>query len=401
VTPFPVRRFLAATALAAACWPAASAAQVSIFADRLADARFESALATYGRIVAAGGWPVVPAGPALKRDAADRRVAALRARLAASGDLSAAQGAGERFDRLVERAVRRFQARHGLLADGVVGPRTLAALNVPAADRRAQLALNRGRLAAWRTHIGGAGLVVNIPDASLELLEDGRRVLRSRVVVGQPGWPTPVLHSAIFAIDVNPKWYVPARIAARELLPRARRDPDYLRNLNIRVFEPDGAGNLYAREVPYGRIDFARGAAGYRLRQDEGPGNALGSVKFVFDNPYSVFLHDTPHRHLFDLPERNLSHGCVRVAAALDLARHFAAREPALGVAGLEAAIAAGETRRLPLSRPVPIHIVYLTAWVDRRGLAQFRRDIYRRDRPGAQTDPALAACGVPPKPSS
>lgn len=395
-------RFVAAALLAIWCWPAATMAQVSIFADANADVRFADALARYDRIVATGGWSSLPTGPALRGGTTDARVTALRARLVATGDLPAAQRHGQHFDHLLERAARRFQARNGLLADGVVGHRTLAALNVPASDRRAALALNRKRLTTWRAHIAGRGLVVNIPDATLELLEGGRRVLRSRVVVGKPSWPTPVLHSAIFAIDVNPKWYVPPRIAVRELLPRARKDPDYLRNLKIRVFEPDSTGSLYAREVPYRRIDFSRGvAARYRLRQDEGPGNALGSVKFVFENPYNVFLHDTPHRDLFGRTNRSLSHGCIRVAAALDLARHFAAHDPGLDAAVLAAAVASGETRRLALARPVPIHVVYLTAWVDRRGRVQFRRDIYRRDRPGGGADPVLAACGVPPKPSS
>lgn len=388
------------SSVAAICllWPALAAAQVSIFADRQADERTARALAGFDAIVAAGGWPRVPAGPALERGAVGTRVAQLRARLAASGDLPAALREGDAFDRLVERAVRGFQARHGLLVDGIVGPATLAALNVPAAKRRESLALNRARLRTWQAHIRGAGVVVNIPDASLELLESGRRVLRSRVIVGRPGWPTPVLHSSIFAIEANPMWNVPPRIARRELLPRAERDPDYLRNLNIRVFAPDPDGRL-AREVPYGEIDFARaGTAGYRLRQDAGPDNALGAVKFVFENPYSVFLHDTPHRDFFARPDRSLSHGCVRVAAALDLARHFAARDPKLGVAALEAALAAGRTQRLTLARPVPIHVVYLTAWVDRRGRAQFRRDIYNRDRPGGGADAVLGACGAPPE---
>jgi len=390
---------LVAAVLAVSCWPGVAAAQVSVFADGNADARIAGAIADYDRVAAAGGWPQVPLGPALKRGVSDERVVALRARLAATGDLPSAQRAGRQYDRLVARAVRRFQARHGLWADGIVGRLTLAAMNVSAADRRAALALNRTRLATWQRHIAGVGIVVNIPDATMELLEGGRRVLRSHVVVGQPGWPTPVLHSAVFALDVNPKWYVPPRIAERELLPRARQDPDYLRRLNIRVFAAEDGSAPWTREVPYEQIDFSpTGRLRYRLRQDAGPRNALGAVKFVFDNPYSVFLHDTPDRRFFARSDRSLSHGCVRVAAALDFARHFAAREPGLGVAGLEAAIASGETKHLTLSRPVPIHLVYLTAWVDRRGRVQFRQDIYRRDRPGGGADPALAACGSGPK---
>ena len=378
--------------------PAAAAGQASIFSDGKADARMARALEAYERIVAEGGWPAVPAGPALRRGAVDDRVIRLRARLVASGDLPVALRAGRTFDRLLQRAVRRFQVRHGLLVDGIVGRVTLAALNVSATRRHETLSINRRRLGTWRAHIAGDGVVVNIPDASLELLENGRRVLRSTVVVGRPSWPTPVLHSAIFAIDVNPVWYVPARIAQHELLPRARSDPGYLKSLNIRVFASDADGRP-SREVSYREIDFTRAdKIGYRLRQDAGLGNALGAVKFVFDNPYSVFLHDTPHKEFFSRTERSLSHGCVRVAAALDLARHFAAGDPNLGVEALETAIAAGKTQRLLMNRPVPIHVVYLTAWVDRRGRAQFRHDIYRRDRRDGGADPALAACGGDPR---
>lgn len=374
-------------------WPALAMAQLSLFADPQAGDRMDRAIAAYRHMADGGGWPSVPDGPTLRAGDSGPRVSALRARLAATDDLPETHRTGEVFEPVMERAVRRFQRRHGLQPDGIVGARTLAALNVPADRRFATLVLNRARQSAWEKHAGRNGIVVNIPDASLVLIKDGRRVLRSRVVVGLPDWPTPVLHSAIQAMDVHPYWHVPVRIARRELLPRAAREPGYLAERGIRVFAP-ADGKTALREVPYEKIDFANaGQIGYRLRQDAGPRNALGAVKFVFDNPYSVFLHDTPDRKAFTLPRRALSHGCVRVAAALDLARRLVRDDPALGEGKLEAAVADGKTRRLALSRPVPLHIVYLTAWVDRRSRVQFRQDVYDQDRPGSEIETIPAAC--------
>lgn len=382
------------TALILLCWPLVATGQESIFADNESDARIAEAISEYRKIVARVGWPAISPGPPLKRGVTGDRVAVLRHRLTVSGDLPSSQRTGRHFDHLLKRAVKSFQERHGLLVDGIAGSRTLMALNVPADRRLAALSINRSRLKKWQNQIRGTGVIVNIPDATLELLENGRRVLRSPVVVGRPDWPTPTLRSVIYAIDVNPVWYVPDRIALQEILPYAKRDPEYLEQRGIRVFSKAGAGRKL-RELPYNKINFSHvGNRHYRLRQDAGPLNPLGVVKFVFNNPHSVFLHDTPNRQSFSRSKRSVSHGCVRVASALGLAKHFAVRDPGIGSNILAAAIRDGKTVRLRLSQPIPIHLVYFTAWVDHRKRVQFRRDIYGYDRPGALRDPALAACG-------
>ena len=357
--------------------------------------RTERAAAIYRTAAAAGGWPVIGPGRNLRADDDDGRIGALRRRLVATGDLdSAGAASGGGMDAMLVAAVRRFQARHGLAADGIVGTRTRAALNVPAAERAAALEANAARMAALAGRVAPRALVVNIPAAELVLFSDGRAVLRSRVIVGRPTWPTPVLDSVITRVEINPYWTVPANIARRELLPRIAAEPDYLRANEMRVLSgPPGAQT----EVPPERVNWRRFAAqGYRLRQDPGPGNPLGVIKFSFANPYDVYLHDTPGRAAFHRDRRALSHGCVRVEEAFDLAVRLLAGTGEWDAARLRGAIDAGRHRVVPLAAPAPVHIVYVTAWVDPLRTVQFRDDIYGRDRHAA-----LASASQPCGPSA
>ncbi len=205
--------------------------------------------------------------------------------------------------------------------------------------------------------------------------------MQRRVIVGRPDRPTPELDSAITRIELNPYWNVPRRIARLDIIPRVRRDAGYLARQGIRVLGEAG-------EVDPRAVDWSRPAAGrYRLRQDPGPLNALGVVKFHFPNPYDVYLHDTPAKELFDRPERFFSSGCIRLERPLDLARRLLGADPAWSGDALERALAAGRTVVIDLAAPMPIHVAYLTAWVDDAGVVQFRDDVYRRDQ-----GPALAA---------
>jgi murein L,D-transpeptidase YcbB/YkuD len=356
--------------------------------------RIERAAALYRVAAAAGGWPIVGSGRNLRAGDEDGRVGALRRRLAATGDLdSAAAASGGGMDTALVGAVRRFQARHGLAADGVVGPRTRAALNVPAAERAAALEANAARVAALARRVAPRALVVNIPAAEIALFSGGRVALRSRAIVGRPTWPTPVLDSLITRVEINPYWTVPARIARRELLPRIAAEPGYLRANEMRVLSgPPGAPT----EVPPERVDWRRFAAqGYRLRQDPGPGNPLGVVKFSFANPYDVYLHDTPGKAAFHRDRRALSHGCVRVEEAFDLAARLLSGTGEWDATRLRGAIDAGRHRVVPLAAPTPVHIVYVTAWVDPLGTVQFRDDLYGRDRRTAIAS-SSQPCGPP-----
>jgi murein L,D-transpeptidase YcbB/YkuD len=246
-------------------------------------------------------------------------------------------------------------------------------------------------------------VVVNIPAATAQLMLDGRVALTSRVIVGRRHSPTPLLESAIDDITLNPYWNVPTSIARNEILPKVAVQPAYLAANHMRVLSgPNGAA-----AIPLSSVDWAHFfQRGYRLRQDPGSDNPLGQIKFGFPNPYSVYLHDTPSRLLFLRPDRALSHGCIRVERAFDLAVRLLAGSSGWTAESLRAAIDTGHTQTVNLARPVPIRTVYITAWVADDGTVQFRPDIYGRDAAAAAGRPKakaslVSACGIAPSPSA
>ncbi|MFO1057765.1 MAG: L,D-transpeptidase family protein [Dongiaceae bacterium] len=364
-------------ALAAATEPAGGPALAAFLGSELPDDpgywRLRAAVERYARLQPAD-WPAIADGPPLVPGDEDERVLALRQRLAAEDAPELALPLAL-FDPALEAAVRRFQLRHGLAVDGAVGPLTRRALNRTVAARLATLRANRERLRRPLADRPERYLLVNIAAAELAEVVDGQVGFESPVIVGRSDWPTPELESAITAIDLNPAWHVPPSIVAAELGPRLKRDPGYLGRQHIRVFE--GGGELSPAEVA------ARSSlGGLRFRQDPGGQNPLGPLKFVFANPYGVYLHGSPAVGLFRRAERALSHGCVRVERALELAQRLLAGDPAWTPAALAAALASGATRTVPLRVPMPILLVYLTAWVDADGTVQFRDDLYGRDPP-------------------
>lgn len=339
--------------------------------------RLSVALADYRKIAHRGGWPVVPKGPLLRLGISHSQVGILRLRLAASGDLETGAGAGTRFDMALDRAVRRFQRRHGLAEDGVVGRRTRAALNVPINQRLHQIRINLQRRRSIPDNLGAHYIFVNMADFVLKVVRKGRTVLTMKVVVGTPYRQTPLFSATMTYIDFNPYWNIPHRIAAEEIIPRARRNRTYLIGQGIRIFRGWGAD---AKEIAQQDMDWD--AIGprrlpYRFRQDPGPRNALGRVKFMFPNRYDVYLHDTPARDLFSRDIRTFSHGCIRVENPLALAAHLL---PDLSGHEIERVIEAGKRRVFHLSKPIPVYLNYLTAWVNKDGAVNFRGDVYRRD---------------------
>ena len=339
-----------------------------------------AALNRYLAIAAEGGWETVPPGTLMKPARRDGRVPVLRRRLAAEDIRAATATTGALYDTELADALRRFQTRHGLDIDGIVGPQTLAALNVPAERRVAILAFNLRRLRTHLSELAPTAAVVNIPGAELWMIEDGTEVLRSRVIVGRRDWPTPLFRSTITELVFNPYWTVPPRIARLEMLPRIRRDPGYLARQGIRVLN---GWDEDAVELDPDNIDWlaVRGAVPYILRQDPGPLNPLGRVKFMFANPYHVYLHDTPKQKLFDLAKRTLSHGCIRVEGAALLAMGLLAPDPAWPVEAVASAMASDETVRVRLIQPVPLYLINLTAWADVYGTVHFRPDSYGDDQ--------------------
>ncbi len=343
--------------------------------------RLRLAYHRYRHIQSTGGWDPIPGGPTLRPGDRGERIVCLRRRLAATGDFPASlAGDDDLFDDGVLKAVLRFQHRHGLSADGLVGNTTLAALNVPAAERLQQLALNMERWRCLPHHFGSRHLMVNIANFSLAIVEDDEIVSTMRVVVGKKDRPTPVLAGEMTYLELNPYWNIPARLVKADILPIAVSDPEYLRKQQIRVFCDR---NHPAAELSIDAIDWANIAPAnftYRLRQDPGPQNALGRIKFMFPNKENVYLHDTPARHLFHYPQRSFSSGCVRVEKPLELAAYLLKDNPGWTIGRIQEAIACNTTVTLGLHEPIPVYLLYWTAWVEVDGSVNFREDIYGQD---------------------
>ncbi len=341
-------------------------------------------LAEYRALAARNGWPVVPPGEKLKPGDRDPRVGAVRRRLAVTGEWPAADPADDdAFDGALAAAVMRFQRHHGLDPDGVVGPGTLAAFDVPVEDRIRQLIVN---METWRwvgRDRGDWWITVNIPSFRLTAVRGGKVEMSMPVVVGDEAHMTPVFSDRIRYVEFNPYWNVPVSIARKEFLPKLRKDPAYLKKQHIRVFEgwESGAEAIDSTAVDWTAVspdDMGR----YRLRQDPGPDNALGHFAFAFPNAFGVYLHDTPALGLFELPRRTFSHGCIRVAHAHELAAYvLGGEEKGWTQAKLDEMLATGENRSVTLERPLPVYILYNTAVVDREdGAISFFSDVYGRD---------------------
>jgi murein L,D-transpeptidase YcbB/YkuD len=345
--------------------------------------RLREALARYREVAARGGWPAIPDGSTLQRGGRGHPVELLRERLRLEDDLGPAEeGDADLFDEALEQAVRKFQRRHGLEPDGAVSDATLAALNVRVERRVEQLELNLERWRWLPQDLGRRHIIVNIAAFELEVVDGEAVVLSMRVVVGRPYNRTPVLSDTMRYLVLNPYWHVPRSIAAEELLPKVRRDPSYLARYKVRVFpgsSPD------AREVDPATVDWSAvtpAAFPFRLRQDPGPLNALGRVKFMFLNKYNVYLHDTPARPLFEESQRDFSHGCIRIQQPIELALYLLRQDRRWNRDALLRALDGAVDRSMPLPEPMPIHLLYWTAWADGDGTIQFRRDIHGRDRP-------------------
>lgn len=333
------------------------------------------AIEHYSDIVAAGGWQALPSGPVLRLGTRHQNVLLLRERLAVSSDLSVSSGNSNVFDSYVDAAVRRFQARHGIVADGVVGENTLEALNVPAYVRLAQLRTNLGRLASFEGSLGERYAMVNVPGAEIELVENGWVESRHTAVVGKIDRQTPLLTSRIHEINFNPFWTVPKSIIRKDIIPLMQEDPDYLSSYNIRILDNRG-GEIDPAAVNWNTEE----AVNYTFRQDPGAINSLGHVRINFHNPHSVYLHDTPTKSLFASNSRFHSSGCVRVQNVREFVNWLLRSNGDWNRAKVDAAIRSGERLDVKIKSPVPVYFVYITAWATTEGTVNFRPDVYNRD---------------------
>ena len=352
----------------------------------------EAAIERYLRIVSNGGWQTIPSAR-IRIDNDDVRLLRLRQRLMISGELSTTNVSDDYAS--IHAAVRRFQANNGLRVTGVVDAVTLQALNVPAEARLVQLRANLARLRDLITQkVEDRYILVNVPDFQLEAVERHQVEQRHRIVAGKPGRPTPTIRATIKALNFFPFWRVPESVATLELIPRLLREPDYLRKESIKVL----VGSYDGAEIDPSNIDWHQAdAVKLRFRQDPGPLNVLGSVRFDMPNEHGVYMHDTPTKQLFDRRDRAFSAGCVRVQDVFSLAEWVTRYEPGWGQAGrVSDVLASGNALDLKLTRPVPVYFAYITAWAEPSGIIQFRPDIYGRDGIGKVYDRSLTGAPMP-----
>ena len=337
--------------------------------------RLVKALAHYRTISEEGGWALVPGNTEIRLDRNDERLEALVKRLTIEDAILDGKAKPTRND--IRDAVKRFQARNGLDDDGRAGPETIAALNVPAAVRAAQIGANMER---WRwvpSQFESRYIVVNVPDQSVQYLHDGKSVLKSKVVVGRKTSASPIIRTEIKTVVVNPPWNIPGDIAARDLLPHLKRNANYLATRNMVVM--DGPpGDPRGRTIKWRNIkpeEFP-----YAIRQLPGPRTALGAIMLDSPNDFDVYLHDTPNKKLFDLTSREISNGCIRVEQIFPLASLVMTGDMDDGMAELNKVRRTRQTQRLPLDNPLPVYFLYWTAMVDEDGNVDFRPDRYGRD---------------------
>jgi murein L,D-transpeptidase YcbB/YkuD len=350
-----------------------------------------AALRHYAGLAATeAGVPALPS--ALKLRAGARGAHALRARLAFWGDLEETAASGDVFDAVTVAALKRFQARHGLAANGIVGPEVVAALNTPVRDRIRQIALNLERWRWQERTPAGRSVLVNIPAFELHAYDDGREALAMRVITGRPETQTPVFAEAMTSVVLSPYWNVPTNIALDETMPAVRRDRGYLRQQNLEVLRGDVV-------VDPARVDWKRDVRNIAFRQRPGAGNSLGLVKFQLPNPFNVYLHDTPNDALFLRPQRAFSHGCVRLEKPEALARWVLAGLPGWAPARIAAAMRSGRENLVALPAPIPVSIAYFTVWVDPDGTVRFHPDVYRHDAAQAPLLDGPAAPAALPTP--
>lgn len=374
------------------------------------DAMFDAlggAIARYERIIASGGWPMVPTGRMMRPGDDDERVPILRKRLRISGDIPA-KGQyydSQSYDSELEAAVKRFQLRHGVRPTGRIEQSMFAVLNVTANQRLDQLKLNYDRLKA----LGSCGseeryVFVNVPAFQLEAVERHEVQLRHRVIVGRNERQTPDVRATIKALNFFPFWRVPDSVATLDLIPRLQKEPEYLENEGIRVYNGYNGPELDRRSVDW----FSPATGNYKFKQDPGDKNALGLVRLDMSNEHGVYMHDTPMKKLFEQRSRPFSAGCVRVQDVFQLAEWIARYEPGWQQPGqVRAVLDGGQAVDLNLTRPVPVYFAYITAWAEpSSGRVEFRPDIYGRDgaasRGGFARDendapPAAAASALAP----
>ena len=340
-------------------------------------------LAIYRKFAEAGGWPTVPFGKKLQLGDRSERVIPLRQRLAAEGFLTNA-GADDQtlFDSDLDQALKKFQMQNSLETDGILGTNTLQALNISADQRVRQIMVNMERWRWLPQMLGDRYVLVNIAGFHLNVVEHETPVLDMRVVAGKTYRKTPVFSDKITYLVINPHWGVPNTIAKKDILPKVKKDPKFLKNQKFHVFEGWGDNT---REIDSSMIDWNTVTAAnlrYRFKQDPGPQNALGRIKFMFPNKFNVYLHDTPAKELFVKARRDFSSGCIRIEKPVELAEYLLRDHPDWPPEKIRSTLTGSDVnvQTIKLPEPVNIHILYWTVWVEKDNRIFFSPDIYDRD---------------------
>jgi len=337
---------------------------------------FRAALARYRGIQQHGGWQPVPEGPTLKPGITDARVLNLKQRLSVTGDMPASDPTSSLFDANVEAGVKKFQQRHGLEADGIVGKSTIAAMNVPVQHHIDQIRVNLER-ARWVLHnLPDEYVLADIAGFGVSYLRNGEVIWESRAQVGKPYRSTPVFRSKITYLDINPTWTIPPTILKNDILPKLKKDPDYLRRMDMRVLTFGG------EPVDESTIDWSKYPGAkfpYMIRQSPGPKNALGRIKFMFPNKHAVYLHDTPSKSLFGKTARALSSGCIRIENPYEFGVLLLNNDQ-WDKDRILATVDTGKTTTVSLDKPVTVILLYWTVNTTEKGDVIFKNDIYNRD---------------------
>lgn len=339
--------------------------------------QLRAALKEYRQIEADGGWPVIPDGPTLKVGMSDERVPTLAKRLAITGDMAEAANVGNAYTDELELGVRSFQQRHGLEADGSIGPASLAALNVPVETRIDQLRISLERARWVMGGIKSDFILVNIAGFRAYLVNDSKITWETKVQVGKFYHQSPVFRDELTYVVMNPTWTVPYSIATKEMLPRIQSDPDYFKSRTFDVRNRAGE-NVDPETIDWSEL--SRRNFPYTFVQRPGPRNALGRIKFIFPNEYAVYLHDTPSKSLFGRSERAFSHGCIRTQNPFDLAE-ILLRPKGWDRDRIDAQIESLETKTVHLVEPLPVLLLYWTADIGANGERHFYKDVYERDQ--------------------
>jgi murein L,D-transpeptidase YcbB/YkuD len=384
--------------------------------------KLREALARYRKLAAHGGWLQFPPGFDLRPGDQDERIPKLRVRLQVTGELapppppkSAASGKQARnkkerppipggsnmYDTTLVQAVKRFQKRHGLAADGVIGGGTLAALNVPIETRIRQIIANMQRWRELPTDLGNRYVAVNIPNFTLDVIENEQLALHMKVIVGKmvEERHTPTFTANMTHIVLNPYWHVPKSIAEKELFPLSKKNPQYFAQNNFIVRRVAIEKQIPDPNATDGSM-ISKTVYRYDLKQEPGPKNALGRVKFIFPNSYGVYLHDTPSKDFFNRSVRTYSHGCIRIEKPIDLAEYLLRGTEKWTRSAILDTIGQQKEKKVSLPEAIPVYIQYWTAWVDDKGIVQFRNDIYGYDNAPEARLPTSSSRNPRPQPT-